>query len=110
MDRKQLEELRLPELKEELIKYNLPLQATKARCIDMLLSHFEKNVSIKIGDNQEFPRAITTEGFPSGSQIERSDEITSVSSKSVLGITSSFQPILDAHASFLPLTAPRRNR
>jgi len=43
MDRQQLEKLKLNELKEELAKYKLPTQDTRARCIDTLMSHFERN-------------------------------------------------------------------
>jgi len=43
MNRQQLEKLKLPELKEELTKYKLPHQDTRAKCIDALMTHFERN-------------------------------------------------------------------
>ncbi|XP_011687764.1 PREDICTED: odorant receptor 42b-like [Wasmannia auropunctata] len=75
--RLRLESLSLKELKEELKKNNLPEESTKRKCMDAILSHFEKHQeSSQFSDKAEWKSAQGEEDYvsqagavPSGVQV-----------------------------------------
>jgi hypothetical protein len=63
MNRQQLEKLKLNELKEELVKFKLPLQDTRAKCIDALMTRFERNAPQNLMDLEDHNKP-NTSGIP----------------------------------------------
>lgn len=53
-----LEKLSLEELKQELVKYDLPCYGNRAQCIEALVMHFSKQAQVNLRSSNETPSVL----------------------------------------------------
>lgn len=91
MDRQQLEKLSLQELQAELLKYRLPVLNDPLRCIDTLMSYFERHGPMDL---------LGLDNLGSGTSTLTSTEVTNAGlQQSPTALTEQIKLVVQLHLS-----------